>query len=180
MKKLLFRLLGIVLCIGIVWMYIVFCVMSSKPLQDRQSESFRVEETPVLSDTPLTVSDDLMALSIAFEGRLITKDDLSQGSVQTITFDGTKARKAVLNFPDCEIKAVMPASAAPTLTEGRETLSVSLTENDWTACGMPVLYANEGNRHCAYFSDASASFAVYAEDMDTAQFKQLLGSLKSY
>ena len=153
----------------------VFCIMLSTPADERQGESFAVAEETWPDPVTTTQTDSIQTLASVFEETLpYFRGQVCTGICTNATYQNQTARLCEMVYDSCTVYAVMPASAASLLMQ--EGLELDMTANQ-TLLNMPCAYASRGQTHCVYFSSSSAAYALLAEDLDEAQFNELLAEL---
>ena len=156
-------------------MVIVLHVAVLKPAADRQSESFAVTEDTPLSAAQATDSDNAQTLARAFEDAVPALSSQSMtGQLRNATFEGQQARILTMQYEQCTVLCVRPATAASLLLQGN--LDIQL-DTDLSVLSLPATYATDGTTHCLYFSGETTAYAFIASDMTKDDFLTLAGEL---
>ena len=151
--------------------YVAAVLINSEKKED---DSFVVEEEqePVTRLQP-AASSNAGDLAQLFGSRLPAVPGVAMnGETLNAAHDGQTARMAILRYPGFTVTAVQPASAAPLLL--RRELSVELQRSDLEVQNLPVMLCAGGSALCAYFSDESAAYSIYAPEAERADFLALL------
>ncbi|MBQ9263650.1 MAG: hypothetical protein IJ189_05500 [Clostridia bacterium] len=141
-----------------------------------QEEGYIVQEdiAPVTRMQAATMND-AAALARMFENRLPALEGFApNGQGVNTAHDGGVARLVTLSYNGVTISAVRPATAAPLILH--KDLDIVL-RSDLTVLNLPAMLASRGSAFCLYFSDESASYAVYAPQAEEEAFLALIPRL---
>ena len=156
--------------------FILLTVLIKKP---SDSVSGQVLQTDLFDRAETTASADPGILSRVFDHPFPFRNgEPVSGTVESVPFEGSYARLLTLRYPDCTMSCVMPAYAATVLLHPELTVTDLRTQSAgrYTVLSMPVVYAQDKDTRCFYFSDDSAAYCLYAESITMESFRQLAGS----
>lgn len=164
-----FSLLG---ALGMVALIGLGAVLLEIPEKDAENEWVVEEEKMPVTPMQAANMGDVQALAQLFGAPLPALPGYTPaGEARNVSYDGKCARRVVLAYQGFEVWAVRPAEAAPLLLH--EELNVQL-RSDLTVMNLPATLASRGNACCAYFSDGTAAYAIYAPAAEEAEFLSLL------
>ncbi len=103
-----------------------------------------------------------------------------RGNVRSVPFEGNQALVATLTYPSFTMTCGQPALAAPLQLKKELSPTSIRTDNvsGYSILSMPALYATDDRAHCFYFSDDSAAYALYSDELTLTDLSNISTMLR--
>ena len=166
-----------VLCAAV---FSFFCVLIVRPGKTDPAASQSAVQADFPPYTQPRSTSDARALARYFSHPLpVFTAQGFQGEIHSVPFEGENALTVTMTYPLFSLTCVQPALAAPLLINDRLTPASVRTENQsvFSILSMPAIYLTGGHAHAFYFSDDSAAYLLYTDQMELTDLAHIASLL---
>ena len=176
-SRFLLHLFLFIICAAL---FTAICLLIVRPPADSAGSSSAVA-ADFPDYAPDFTSGQPAALARAFSHPLpVLSGESFEGRVSSVPFEGRHALMATLHYGTFTLQCVQPAQAAPLLLNAELSPASVRTDSaaPFSILSMPAIYAYEGSRHIFYFSDDSAAYSLYSDQLDLSGLAYIASCLK--
>ena len=173
-------LLKIVLFLLLLAVFSLYAVMAIRPGDGQGTIRLDAEEPEYIQTFQST---DISALARLFEHTLpVLPNAAVSGTISTERFENKNARLLTLRYPQLTLSCVRPSTAASLLLRPGLTLMNLWTDDShrFDVLSMPAIYAEKDQQRCLWFSDDSAAYSLYTDELSREAFLALSARLSWY